>query len=106
MTTEYEFKGTPGEWKRRGACVLIELDNASFVEAYAGTVANANMLAASKDMFEALVALVKKWGLVEADPSYQSVWTLAMIHGQKYTGPTIEQELIAARAALAKALGK
>lgn len=40
--------------------------------------------------------LVNKLNLIGANPQYLSVWTLHMVHGGHYTGPTWEAEKIAA----------
>ena len=52
-------------------------------------------------MREALTALVAKIEAIEADPSFNGLFTLGFAHGAKYTGPDWEAELKAARAALA-----
>lgn len=41
--------------------------------------------------------LVERLGAVHADERYRSVWTLYMIHGGHYTGPSYEKELTAAQ---------
>lgn len=55
----------------------------------------------SRRLREALEALVKKLDEVDASASLKSVFLLAHIHGLDYTGPKYDQEVIAARAALA-----
>ena len=50
---------------------------------------------------QALQNLVAKLEQIHADPQYQSVWTLSMIHGAHYSGPTYEAELNAAKRVLA-----
>ncbi len=49
---------------------------------------------------KALETLVNRLDEVHADPRYQSVWQLFMIHGGDYTEPKYEAELNAAKAAL------
>ena len=53
-----------------------------------------------REALEALEALVNRLDVVHADPRYQSVWQLFMIHGGVYTEPTYTNELQNARAAL------
>ena len=49
---------------------------------------------------DALAALVSRLDEVHAHPAYKSVWTLHMIHGGRYDGPTYVEELARAREAL------
>jgi len=49
---------------------------------------------------EALGGLVARLDEIHGDSRFQSVWMMAEVHGNPYTGPTYENELNAARAAL------
>ena len=53
---------------------------------------------------EAAGALVRQMRLMNADPKYQSVWTLYAIHGGVYDGERCADELEALDAALAPLL--
>jgi hypothetical protein len=48
----------------------------------------------------ALEALVSKLELIQSDAEFNGVWTYLAAHGIKYTGPTWNKELAAARAAI------
>ena len=48
-------------------------------------------------------ALISKLDAINADPQFQSVFTMAHIHGTPYTGPNWVDEVDNARAAIAKA---
>ena len=61
--------------------------------------ANARLIAAAPDLFEALMQLV---GVLESD-ALQGVFTFFHVHGQEYKGPIADMD--AARAAIAKAEG-
>lgn len=52
------------------------------------------------ELREAAQALSDKLDVIHNDPRYQGIWSLAMIHGTRYTGPNYEAELKALRAAL------
>ena len=49
---------------------------------------------------EALTHLVAQLDLVHADSRYLSVWSLAKVHGQVYTGPFYDEQINYARAVL------
>ncbi len=53
------------------------------------------------DLVAALQGLVNKLDLVAADPQFQSMAVMALIHGQTYGGPNWAKELAAAKALLA-----
>ncbi len=47
-----------------------------------------------------LKALVDKLRAIQADPSYQGIWTFLSVHGYVYTGPDWSAEVLAATTAL------
>lgn len=51
---------------------------------------------------EALSALVDKLTAIEADKSFQGIWSYLHVHNYKYTGPTWERELANAKLVLAR----
>ena len=54
----------------------------------------------SESLREALQGLVDRLDLIAADHEFQGVWTLHMIHGGIYSGPTWVDALARAREAL------
>jgi hypothetical protein len=55
-----------------------------------------------REVQEKASALVARLKYVHDDPKYQSVWTLAQVHGYPYIGPKYTDELNALNAALAE----
>ena len=56
----------------------------------------------SEGLREPLQDLVDQLDLIAADPEFKSVWTLHIIHGGYYSGPTWVDALERARQALAE----
>ena len=56
--------------------------------------------AMADDIAEALQQLVDRLDEVHEHPAYKSVWTLYVIHGMRYDGPTYVDALAKARKAL------
>ncbi len=52
------------------------------------------------DIAEALQGLVNRLDEVHEHPAYKNVWTLYVIHGMRYDGPTYVDALAKARKAL------
>ena len=67
---------------------------------------NASLIAAAPELLAALKALTEKIRAVFASSAYQSQVSIAWVHGCRYDGPTIVDELARADAAIAKAEGR
>lgn len=52
------------------------------------------------DIQKVLKNLVEKLDLIDNDPSMQGIYSIAFVHGYRYTGPNYKEELDAARALL------
>jgi len=90
--------GDPTVWPsdiRRGCFLLADHMNVEF------QARRADLAVLPEDLVEAAKDLLNKMDLIEADEGFKSVWSLAMIHGQPYTGPTYEMELQELRDSLA-----
>lgn len=81
-------------------CVYLVADEGPARDISETCLAAAAAILASEQTAAALRALVERLDVVHADPTYQTVWVLAQIHGAPYEGPKYDVELSAARAAL------
>lgn len=54
------MKHTPGPWTLDRNSVLIPIESHSWAEAYAGTPANARLIAAAPDLYKALALAVRQ----------------------------------------------
>lgn len=95
--------------RRCSACEVTQANPARFTPSEEGkadgSAERIRELEAQRDaLITALWELVAKLDAVHADPLYQSVWTLFMVHGGDYSnGPKYNTELELARAALTQA---
>lgn len=87
-----------GGMRRKDGLALIETLDGEFTRQF--REAEEALREETQGPRAALEKLLEKLGQVESHPEYKSVWTLAYLHGQPYSGPTWEKEVQDARAAL------
>lgn len=107
---------TPGPWGVNkygsiGAGKFFAHPTVATVEPFYGEdtvhgdhVANARLIAAAPEMYEALTALVAKLPAIEE--AVNPFMSMGHVHGMRYSGPNWKDELEVARAALANAADK